>query len=109
MKPSRARHRAPLPDLPISKSLREAIADHAGSAYGLCQSAGVDQSSLARFRSRERSLSLDSVDRLCGVLGLKLVRRAGRIRAVVAPAFADEVIIDTALADVVEDGGPVPV
>jgi|GEM_PF-789792 len=61
---------------PLTRELLQAVADSLANCNvnALAVSAGIDQASLRRFLSRERSLSLDSADRLCVVLGLKLVR-----------------------------------
>jgi hypothetical protein len=42
------------------------------SAYRLASDSGVNVAAVLRFRSGERSLKLESVDRLAEVLGLEL-------------------------------------
>jgi ribosome-binding protein aMBF1 (putative translation factor) len=67
-------------DSPISRELHSAIVDHVAvegrTLYSLAKLAGVDEATLRKFQSRERSLTLQSVDRLAAFLGLKLVRSA---------------------------------
>lgn len=54
--------------------LRDAIRDCEATLYRLAQKAGVDEASVRRFVTRERSLSLDSGARLVEALGLRIVR-----------------------------------
>ena len=60
----------------VITELRAAIEDSKANPYQLAKKAGIDQSAVRKFLSRERSLSLDSGARLCEALGLKLVRPA---------------------------------
>jgi transcriptional regulator with XRE-family HTH domain len=51
----------------------EAAESRGLSRYRLSQLAGIPQSTLSRLMSRERpSLKVETVERLCGVLGLEL-------------------------------------
>ena len=52
----------------ISEQLRKAIERSGLSSYRLAHLANVPESTLSRFLKRERSLTLDTVDRLCAVL-----------------------------------------
>ena len=61
----------------VSQSLRQAMLDSGLSAYRLAVDSGLDVAAVLRFRSGERSLKLESVDRLAEVLGLEL-RSKGR-------------------------------
>lgn len=54
--------------------LRASIAESGANCYQLAAKAGIDESGLRRFVSRERSLSLDSAARLVEALGLKILR-----------------------------------
>jgi hypothetical protein len=67
-------------DDPISRELHSAIVDHVAcegrTLYSLAKLAGLDEATLRKFQSRERSIKLESVDRLAAFLGLKLVRSA---------------------------------
>jgi transcriptional regulator with XRE-family HTH domain len=61
-----------VPDPSVAVRLREAIQDSGLSLNQLGQRAGIDHSRLSRFVRGERDLTLDSVDKLCRVLGLQL-------------------------------------
>ena len=52
--------------------LKEAIQASGLSLNQLGQRAGIDHSRLSRFVRGERDLTLDTVDKLCQVLGLRL-------------------------------------
>ena len=56
----------------VSEALRQAIRDSGFSLYRVAKGAGVGYSSLHRFMSGERAVSLDVFDRLCASLGLEL-------------------------------------
>ena len=64
----------PAPPATVSESLRQAMLDSGLSAYRLAAESGVNVAAVLRFRSGERSLKLESVDRLAAVLGLKLTK-----------------------------------
>ena len=63
-------------DQPLTREIRSAITDDGRTNYALAMDAGVDESALRRFQSRERSLSLETADKLAVALGLQLVRKA---------------------------------
>ena len=67
---------ATAPDQPLTRAIREAIQDDDRCLNALAVAAGVDQAAVRRFVSRERSLTLDSADRLAVALGLSVVRKA---------------------------------
>lgn len=56
----------------VSDLLRRAIDASPLSRYRIARETGIDDSSLAKFVAGERGLSLDSVDKLCELLGLTL-------------------------------------
>jgi hypothetical protein len=65
----------------VSDQLRDAIRDCGISVRQLGRRADVDDGQIHRFMSGERGLNLDTVDRIAGTLGLRLVealRRPGR-------------------------------
>jgi hypothetical protein len=64
----------------VSDQLRRFIADEPGSLEALGREAGVSGPVLSRFAGGLRGLTLDSVDKIAGALGLRLVqtRRRGR-------------------------------
>lgn len=64
----------------ISAALREAIRADGRSLNTLGKLSGVDSGQLSRFMRSERSLTLDSVDKLIAALGLdcSISRRKGR-------------------------------
>lgn len=57
----------------ISGQLRRALKARPETVYRLAKMTGVDTSIIARFLSGERSLSLDTVDRIARALKLRLV------------------------------------
>ena len=57
----------------VTARLREAILASGLSLSELGRQAGLDHARLSRFVRGERDLTLDSVDKLCRVLGLQLV------------------------------------
>lgn len=57
----------------ISDSLRQAITESGLSLNALWKASGVDAGRLSRFLRGERGLTVDALDRLGQVLGLKLV------------------------------------
>lgn len=64
----------------ISAALRDAIRIDGRSLNALARESGVDSGQLSRFMRDERSLTLDSADKLIVALGLKceLGKRDGR-------------------------------
>ena len=56
----------------ISERLKRAIRESGMSRYAISQASGVDQATLSKFMSGQRGLTLDSVDKLAGVLGLEI-------------------------------------
>jgi transcriptional regulator with XRE-family HTH domain len=62
----------------ISDQLREAIRACGTTRYALARQLGISQSTLSRFVSGERGLTLDVVDKLADVLGLQIVVTVGR-------------------------------
>lgn len=59
-------------DGPISKGLREAINGRRLTAYAAAKQAGVSVDAIQRFLKEERGLTLATVDKLAGALGLAL-------------------------------------
>lgn len=57
----------------LSDQLRRAIEDSGLTRYRIAQDANINESALCKFFHGERGLSLDAVDKLVEVLGLKLV------------------------------------
>ncbi len=56
----------------VSEVLRTAIEQSGLSLYRVARNAGVGYTTLHRFMHRERSLSMDALDKLCASLGLEL-------------------------------------
>ena len=59
----------------LSEQLRDRIATSRLSPYELARASGVDRSVLSRFLSGQRSLTLETVDKLAEVLKLRLEGR----------------------------------
>jgi transcriptional regulator with XRE-family HTH domain len=57
----------------FSEQLRNAVRDCGTSRYALAKQLDISESTLSRFLSGERGLTLDLVDRLADVLGLQIV------------------------------------
>ncbi len=60
----------------ISRQLRAMIEGRGLSARALGREAGVDSAVITRFLKDERGLTLDTLDRLADVLGLRLIEGA---------------------------------
>jgi plasmid maintenance system antidote protein VapI len=58
----------------VSEALRKAIVDSEHSQYKLAQLTGVDSGTLSRFVNGQRSIALDTADKLCKALGLQLTK-----------------------------------
>ena len=61
-------------------AIREAIEASGKSRYQLARESGVAESALSRLMSRERGLSVGTVEQLAKALGLKIVLRRTRQR-----------------------------
>jgi plasmid maintenance system antidote protein VapI len=61
------------PPTSLSDQLRERIAAAGPSVYELARDAGVDRSVLSRFLAGQRTITLETADRLAKVLKLRLV------------------------------------
>jgi plasmid maintenance system antidote protein VapI len=57
----------------IADQLRQAIARSGKSRYRIAQESRVAEAVLSRFVNGERDLKLDTADKLCTALGLKVV------------------------------------
>lgn len=62
----------PASSRPVSRVLREAIHEQGLTAYAAAKQAGVSVDAVQRFLNRERGLTLTTVDKLAGALGLTL-------------------------------------
>jgi transcriptional regulator with XRE-family HTH domain len=56
----------------LTRQLKQLIAESGLSEYEIAKRSGVSKGALSRFRTGERNLNLDSVDRLAEVLNLEL-------------------------------------
>jgi hypothetical protein len=56
----------------ITEGLLKAIESHSESLYRLSKDSGIDYGTLHRFTNRERTLTLDTADRLAEFLELEL-------------------------------------
>jgi plasmid maintenance system antidote protein VapI len=56
----------------VSEALRTAIERRGLSLYRVAKNAGVGYTTLHRFIHRERSLSMEALDKLCASMGLEL-------------------------------------
>jgi plasmid maintenance system antidote protein VapI len=59
-------------DGPVSRALRDAIAERGWTAYAAAKRAGVSVDAIQRFLNEERGLTLATVDKLAVALGLTL-------------------------------------
>ena len=62
----------------IADVLRKAIKEVDGSLYSVSQGAEIAYPTLYRFYHGQRSLKLESVEKLADFLGLELVRKRGK-------------------------------
>lgn len=71
----------------IERQLRDAILSSGRSLNQLGQAAGVNDAQLSRFMRGERTLTLETVGRLCQVLGLRFcpTEDAGQAEAEAPP------------------------
>lgn len=60
-------------DPTLAETIRKKIQVSELSQYKIAKESGVDSGTLSRFVSGERSISIETADKLCRVLGLKLV------------------------------------
>jgi len=58
----------------FTDELRAAIDASGQSRYALCQALGLDPAVMSRFMSRQRGLSLGTVDKLAKVLDLHITK-----------------------------------
>lgn len=59
----------------ISDQIRSAIQRSSRTRRDICESAGVNETSLSKFMSGERGLSLDAIESLAKEMNLQLVER----------------------------------
>ena len=62
----------------LAGQLRALVAARGLSGYALAQAAGLNRSTVNRFLAGESGLTLDTLDALCGALGLRLVESGRR-------------------------------
>jgi DNA-binding Xre family transcriptional regulator len=58
---------------PFSEQLRNAIVNADISRYRIAQKTGLTEAGLSRFVNRVAGLSLDSIDKICACLDLRLI------------------------------------
>lgn len=61
-------------------AIREAIERSDESAAAISRGAGVNRSQVSRLMSGERSLSIESAERLMDYLGLEVIQKPKRLR-----------------------------
>jgi len=57
----------------FSTQLRQAIARSGLSQYRLAKLSGIQQSQLSRFMNGERGLSIEGIEKICELIGARLV------------------------------------
>ncbi len=63
----------------ISEQIRQAIEKSGKTRYEIAKETGVEESSLSRFHHKQRSISLEAVDRIGEFLGLEITyKKKGR-------------------------------
>jgi hypothetical protein len=58
----------------VSQQLRRAVRQSGRTLYRVSKDSGLSYPALHRFAAGKKGLSLDSLDRLCAYLGLRLVQ-----------------------------------
>jgi plasmid maintenance system antidote protein VapI len=66
------RKKKSMPKKPISRGLRAAIRDQGLTAYRTAQLAGVSVDAVQRFLKEERTLTLETADKIASSLDLRL-------------------------------------
>ena len=64
----------------FSDQLRRIVRDCGMSRYRICKEIGLDQAQMSRFVSGRGGLSMESLDRLWGLLKLKIVSDEGTVK-----------------------------
>ena len=57
----------------LSETIRNKILSCGLSQYKIAQETGIDSGVLSRFVTRERSIKMETAEKLCKALGLELV------------------------------------
>ena len=65
----------------LTDEIRAAIDDSGRSRYSLCRQIGLDPAVMSRFMSRQRGLSLNTLDKLAKALDLHITTSKLRRRA----------------------------
>lgn len=65
----------------LSAQIRAAVDASSMSRYRICQEIGITQGAMSKFMAGKISLSLETLDRLCDLLGLELKARKRKRRA----------------------------
>jgi transcriptional regulator with XRE-family HTH domain len=63
----------------MSDEIRQAVDDSGLSRYRICKELGIDQGLFSRFMAGTSALSLDNLDKLADLLGLKIVATGKKI------------------------------
>lgn len=69
----------------LSDQLRAAIDASEMSRYAVCKALGVDQGLMSRFMAGKAGLSMETIDMLADLLGLKLVGGQAKPAATTKP------------------------
>jgi hypothetical protein len=59
----------------VGETIRRSVLESGQTLYRVAKDSGVNYGTLHRFMTRERSMSLDAVEKLCAYLGLTLTRK----------------------------------
>lgn len=57
---------------PFTEQLRQAIDKSDLSRYAICKRIGIPQSTMSRFMAGDCGLAVETIDKLCELLGVKL-------------------------------------
>lgn len=58
---------------PLSDQVRKAVNDSELTRYRICKDLGIAESTMSRFMAGKGGLSMDVLDRLAALLGLRVV------------------------------------
>ena len=59
--------------------VRQAIGQSGLSQYAICKSCGIDKGNMSRFMKGESGLSLEAIDRIADLIGMKITVESKKV------------------------------